>query len=263
MATEFSSSLEAKLQKNKVDAQLARFFFAANIAFHKIEHAELKKLFQMILPGYVPPSEKILGGRLLNQIYEEEQLKCTENLKDQVVNLSIDGWSNIRNEPIICANVVKDSGEVVLVDTIDTSGKRHDAQYLTNLSRNIISKAESKYKCKIGSFVTDNAFNMAKMRKNIKDSNNEQEFIVTYGCSAHILNLLAQDLGKNYDNEQNQKHVIYVLKYFRNHHLPKAWYNEAGGKALSLPIEVRWNTISDSLESYINNYDVMKKVDFI
>ncbi|GBN39480.1 hypothetical protein AVEN_243334-1 [Araneus ventricosus] len=56
---------------------------------------------------------------------------------------------------------------------------------------------------------------------------------LTYGCSAHILNLLAKDLVKT----DITKHVTNILKYFRNHHLPKAWYHAEGGSALVLPLE--------------------------
>lgn len=44
---------------------------------------------------------------------------------------------------------------------------------------------------------------------------------LTYGCSAHIL---AKDLVKT----DITKDVTSILKYFGNHHLPKAWYHVEG-----------------------------------
>lgn len=199
-----------------------------------------------------------MGSRLLNKIYDDEQKNCVNILNNQTVNFSIDGWSNIRNDPIICASVTKDDGKVILVDTIDTSGEPHDSNYLTEMSLKTIKKVEKKYNCKINSFVTDNAPNMATMRKNICQTEHIGDNIITYGLSAHILNLLAQDLGGGFSSVN--KHVLAIIKYFRNKHLPKAWYNQAGGKLLSLPSEVRWNTISDSLQSYIENWPALKKV---
>lgn len=58
---------------------------------------------------------------------------------------------------------------------------------------------------------------------------NYDENIITYGCSAQILNLLAHDLGRDYENIT--KHIVQVHKYFRNHHLPKFYYEAAGGSA--------------------------------
>jgi hypothetical protein len=50
--------------------------------------------------------------------------------------------------------------------------------------------------CSVRSFVTNNVSNMTKMRTELS-KNEELSFpdtsIITYGCSAHILNLLAQD----------------------------------------------------------------------
>lgn len=257
-----SQSEIALTRKDKLDEQLARFFFAANIAFHKIEHAQLKKFCEMACPGYSPPNEKILGGRLLDKIYNEEQQNCADSLNGESVNFSIDGWSNIRNNPIICANVTKDNGDVVLIETVDTSGKPHDADYLTDLSLKIIKNAETKYQCKVTSFVTDNAANMRKMRQNITEVTESDSSIslATYGCSAHILNLLAGDFGEFFSSIH--QHVLLVIKYFRNKHLPKAWYHEAGGKALPMPCEVRWNTMCDSLAAYIKNWNAMAKVKF-
>lgn len=79
----------------------------------------------------------------------------------------------------------------------------------------------------VKSVVTDNARNMSCMRANLEADSDD---IITYGYSAHILNLLAHDLSKDFDNVTQR--VLHVIKYFRNHHLPKAWYTAAKGSAL-------------------------------
>lgn len=48
-----------------------------------------------------------------------------------------------------------------------------------------------------------------------------------------------------------------VIKYFENHHEPKAKYKAAGGTRLSLPIDVRWNTYRDCVKSFVDNYMVL------
>lgn len=100
--------------------------------------------------------------------------------------------------------------------------------------------------------------NMKKMR--IELGNSEEKLIITYGCSAHYMNLLAQDLCKDGNKTQVLQHITSVIKYFRNHHSPKAWYEAAGGKALVLPIDVRWNTYCDALDSYISNWAILAKI---
>ena len=49
--------------------------------------------------------------------------------------------------------------------TIDTSGYAQTSDYLTLLAENSIKTCEDKFKCLVGSAVTDNAANMAKMRR--------------------------------------------------------------------------------------------------
>lgn len=213
--------------KKEIDEQLARFFFATNIAFHKVENPEFIKLCNILRPGYVPPNEKTLANSLLTNVYEKEQLLYSESLKDEVVCLSIDGWTNTNNHPIICACITKDDGEVILVDTINTSGHRHDSDYLHTVTEHAIATTQAKFQCIIKSVVTDNAANMKSMRREIQNSN---ENIIAYGCSAHMLNLLAQDLGKQFSSIKSN--VVHICKYFRNHHLSKAWYTAASGTAL-------------------------------
>ena len=54
--------------------------------------------------------------------------------------------------------------------------------------------------------------------------------------------------------------MVQINKYFRNIHLPAAWYKAAGGTNLTLPIDVRWNSVTDCLESYLKNWFILLKV---
>lgn len=126
--------------------------------------------------------------------------------------------------------------------------------YLANLVTSSVRTTEENFKCKILSFVTDNTANMVSARNILHEELGFEG--LAYGCTAHILNLLAKDLVET----DITKHVTNILKYFRNHHLPKAWYHAEGGSALVLPLEVRWNTYCDSLESYLKNWSILTKV---
>lgn len=74
-----------------------------------------------------------------------------------------------------------------------------------------------------------------------------EELIITYGCSAHLLNLLAQDL----QIRDIKEHVTDIIKYFRNHQFPGSVNRNTGGTALVMPADTRWNTVADSVESYL------------
>ena len=41
-------------------------------------------------------------------------------LEDETVCISIDGWSNVHNEPIVYATVTTSESEIFFVNTVDT-----------------------------------------------------------------------------------------------------------------------------------------------
>lgn len=57
------------------------------------------------------------------------------------------------------------NGDCILVQTFDTSGHPHDAEYLADLAIKSIKTSESLFGVKVKSFVKDNASNVKKMRK--------------------------------------------------------------------------------------------------
>lgn len=59
--------------------------------------------------------------------------------------------------------------------------------------------------------------------------------VITYGCSAHLLNLLAKVLNV----EEVMNNIVWIIKHFRNNHLANALLSSEGGSSLPLPIEVR------------------------
>ena len=118
-----------------------------------------------------------------------------------------------------------------------------------------VTSTEQRFGCK-ETFVTDNASNMVKMRRQLEaDSITPDSNIISYGCSAHYFNLLAKD-----EIPGVKEHIIQIVKYFRSTHLPAAWYKVAGGKNLVLPLEVRWKTLADCLHSYLNNWETILSV---
>lgn len=86
--------------------------------------------------------------------------------------------------------------------------------------------------------------------------NPEVSSVITYGCSAHLANLVSKDIRDESIIEKIKK----VIKYFRNHKDPRAKYLKAGGTNLVLPCDVRWNSVRDCLESFVKNYSVLTEV---
>ncbi len=200
-------------KKQEIDKQIAKAVFATNTSFKCLDNPNVIKAIDMLRPGYKPPSGKTISTTLLEQIYKEEKSKCFGSLSGQSVNMSIDGWSNVHNEPVVCATITTENGQYFIFETIDTSGNPHRGDYLTEIACDLIISCKSKYNCHVKSFVTDNAANMALMRKTITAK--LDSIIITYRCSAHLLNLFCKDL----EIKDIKQHILQIVKYFRNNHL--------------------------------------------
>lgn len=95
----------------------------------------------------------------------------------------MDGWSNVHNELVVCVAVTDSLGKTYMTDTVDTIGTAHTGNNLTPLARDSIHKTEGKFGCKIRSLVTDNASNMAAMRRELKDDDKND---ISYGCGVQM-----------------------------------------------------------------------------
>ena len=85
-------------------------------------------------------------------------------------------------------------------------GHPHTGDYLYQ----VISQAMDDVKAKTGAIicgvVTDNASNMENMRRKINDTN-----VFTYGCQAHVLNLVCVDLLADKGRSTASENVLTIL----------------------------------------------------
>lgn len=135
--------------KNSIDQQIATYLYATNTPFQAVDHPEFRKLINMLRPGYQPPSRRDVAGRLLNDVHDSLLMKCQNTLQGQSVSMALDGWTNIKNEPVICICVTTPDGKTYPTMTINTSGNSHTAQYLLSVAKDAIRQAEADFKCKV------------------------------------------------------------------------------------------------------------------
>jgi hypothetical protein len=119
----------------------------------------------MLRPGCRPPSRFDIGGRLLENVQATMMEDCKELLQGKTVSLALAGWSNVHNEPVVCVSVTTSDGDTYLTDTVGTSGHGHTAEYLTDVASKAIPSCILQFNCHVGSFITDNVANVAKMRR--------------------------------------------------------------------------------------------------
>jgi len=128
--------------EKKFDEQIAKFIYATNSSFRIVEHEEFIHLIQLLQPGYSPPSRFDISGKWLDAVHKKCLESSKEMLKDKTVCMSFNGWSNVHNEPVICATVTTPESELFLVDTADTSGHAHTADYLVQVAVDTVQTCE-------------------------------------------------------------------------------------------------------------------------
>ena len=155
---------------------------------------------------------KSLAGPLLTETTEVMQDAMRQQLLGKDCTLIEDGWSNIHNDPVsgMCLHV---ENEAFFLEAVDTTSNKKTAEYCKSLVQKAITSAQEKYGCHVRNIVTDNAKSMEKMRRLLKE---EDEDLIVYGCSSHMLNLLGQSVTQS----AIIKHIVDIQKYFRNHHVP-------------------------------------------
>ena len=123
---------------------------------------------------------------------------------------------DIHNTPVI-ATSLQCEGKSYFLSAVDAGTNKKTAAYCTSVAQEAISTATEQYQCTVTGVVTDNEKKMVAMKQNLHDSNPE---LTVYGCSAHWLNLLGQDITP----AQVINQVVEINKYFRNHHIPGPCY---------------------------------------
>ena len=232
--------------KDDLDDKTAEFLYGCNLPFSIVEHPLFKSLVSSLRPGYQPPSRLAVSNKLLDKCHDKHQAVMKQLLNNKTVTMQQDGWSAVENDPVIATSVVSD-GKGYFVDTKDTGTSHNTAEACKAMFEGSKSHAESMYGCKVWLFVTDNAKNMDKMRRELEK---EDANLIPYGCLYHVLNLLGQDLTP----APIMKHIVEVNKFFRNHHVPSAWLkSQLGSKRPQLPSETRWKGQLICLDSYLTN----------
>ena len=232
--------------KQSLDVEVAKLFFACNIPFNVVEHPQFIKTLKMLRPGYKPPTRRCLSGPLLDAVHTEQQEQMKKEINGKAATLVQDGWSNVHNDPIV-ATCLQVDGQSFFLDSVDTGSMSKTADNCKKLAADSMTTAKEVYDCDVTTIVTDNAANMAKMRQGLKEDNPN---ITVYGCSAHMLNLLGDDVTP----APVIKHVKEVNKYFRNHHKPSAWLKDCPGSVKpQLPGETRWKSQMTCIDTFLTN----------
>jgi Protein of unknown function (DUF 659) len=217
--------------------------------------------FQLCRPDVKLSTRKELSSALLNQCYDDVKKKIDSYLASSPYHcITSDGWSNIKNEPIINYVIVSPSVSLFL-ESIYTGEKSHNAQFLSDDISRIIEKLSSSH---VVGAVTDNT-----STNKVSWSLLKQRFPGRFfqGCASHCLHLLVKDIfcatktkrGQNVATYPDDYPFEYLLEivaeckelvsFFHKHHFYQALLTKSlqgrGLRMLQPPAPTRWGSIQE------------------
>lgn len=134
--------------------------------------------------------------------------------------------------------------QLYLVRTHSLAGKRKTGDNLYELIKSDKALMETLYHVIIIAWITDDGPDGKKARRLL---HRDFPSVIVSVCWAHQINLIVGDyLKKNSHLRKAVNLAIHVIKWFRNHDLPRAWLNQEqsimGSHAVCLiiPVITRW-----------------------
>ena len=163
--TNFADKMTTQEQK-KYDTLLARAIYTSASPFSMVENPHWKSFFNAIRPAYVVPSRYKISELLFDSEYDKIKVETVATIAaSDSVGLMCDGWSNIRNEPII--NFVVSQPKPIFWKSFHTDLQSHTGEYIVTKISKVIEELDSECGKMVFGVVTDNASNMEKAWRNI------------------------------------------------------------------------------------------------
>jgi hypothetical protein len=265
-------------EQKAVQKKLALHYYCSGTSFQRIEDPQFREALQILRPDVKIPNRKQLAGPLLDQVYLEMSSKIKKKLKEPNTTVCIvtDGWSNVMNDPIV--NFIASNSKFSLfLEAVPTYNQGHTAEWIASNIERVINAVEAEA---CGACTDNTSANKAAWK--ILEEKFPSMFF--HGCVSHGLNLLIKDifaptktngqypLDYPFDElSQFADQCRDIVKFFHNHHVPKANLEEmqkaAGIKKLVKPAATRWGTIRacflSILESEQQLHSIVTSRDFI
>lgn len=239
------ADIVSKKEQEDFNLEIGKYLFSTNLPFSHAEHPAFIRLIKKLRPGCQIPSRKTVGNSILNKVYKEVTEKQEQELKNKNVTLMQDGWKTRTSEPIISHSITTGEKSYFFKAT-STEENIKTSKYCARLLAETIGEVRD-LGANVVAVVTDNCSSMDKMRKIISESYPE---IYTYGCNAHLLNLV----GKRLTPDDLIEKIRKVHAFFRGHDAAWALLKKKGAGRPIMPHDIRWNAWVECLEYYLKNH---------
>ena len=181
-------------QQQKADEALALGFACAGIAANVLTVPEIQAALREVAKtgvSYAPPSRKRVAGPLLRAVHDKTKAQVARAhaiAEEGGVTVTSDGVTSRQRMPII--NVMEVSGGCsVFVTAQDCSGHIKDGQFIADILINHINSKKDPRS--VVSVCMDNA-----TRSAWPIIEKACPWVVCHPCTAHVLDLLLEDIGK-------------------------------------------------------------------
>lgn len=228
-------------RRHDLDRLWASFFYEANIAFNVVRHpAFIKAVTETAAIGfnYKPPSYNALRTKMIGEkkIAVDKMVSNRTSASIDIYGATIcsDGWSDTNSRPLMNMMLVCPAGDVFL-GSVDSTGHKKDIAYTTEMMQGYIQKVGPE---KVIQLCTNNAAVMISAMKRLTEV---YPYMYTQGCTAHILDLLLEDWGKEEDMKELVKKCTDIVTFIKRYHYTLALFRKwSPKKVLRLPSKTRF-----------------------
>ena len=257
-----------KSRKDKLNQLFAYSMISGDIPFNWTENHYLKQFFNELGCGFNSPRRKMLSTKILEDCHNTAKSFIEEITKDsEFVTITIDGWENTRHLEVL--NIMLCIPQSVFHKSIEVGGESVDNTLLVREIEKVIKDLKVH---KVVGLITDNASPMILAHEVLTD---KYPFLVAVRCSAHVMNLLIQDICKIQTLNTLVRQTRCIVKEIIGSKVKKGKYNEFWSKhieeekmnnnkvvqvSLLLSTETRWYSVKNMMNHLLRAKDVLQKM---
>ncbi|KAJ8872963.1 hypothetical protein PR048_026579 [Dryococelus australis] len=181
---------QLRSKKEILTRQCQCFNNAAKISFNVAELDNFKEMIQILRPGYKTPIAKDICGKLLDDAAQQTELHLVEKVQNCSLTVTLDGWSSVKNDPIQ-AVTIQTGTESYHLKVYDAVSKKKKSEQCAAIEAAMKECQKNLHSNIFAVVTTDNNENkMDKVREILKEKHPD---LITYSCSALLLNLVEKD----------------------------------------------------------------------
>jgi hypothetical protein len=199
LQTSISLKTTSFQKKDVLDRKFALAVYEGGLPFSVFEASKkpaMSEAFNALDPSYTPPSARLLGGRLLEEMYNTKKEEVCQRISAaRYLNFTTDESESIRGDRIANLSLNLVQGGTFHLSSLNTGSKTHTSENLAAIALDELQKwTENRMNC-INSINTDTCNTMRRMHEILQEQPELKHVFFTL-CDSHGLQLLIKDILK-------------------------------------------------------------------